>query len=120
MHDKKKVPFKLHDSQFSLISKFVDILCVSLINRCPTDAGAAIMVDPSGQTLTRITHPFTGGEVAAAVLPVYAFKFKSTGNVAFNCQVKICRDGEENNCAPVCSCLDHSSCVSIMFFSLLN
>nr|XP_022289302.1 EGF-like domain-containing protein 2 [Crassostrea virginica] len=69
---------------------------------CPTDAGAAIMVDPSGQTLTRITHPFTGGEVAAAVLPVFAFKFKSTGNVAFNCQVKICRDGEENNCAPRC------------------
>ena len=70
------------------------------------------MVDPNGQTLTRITHPFTGGEVAAAVLPVYAFKFKSTGNVAFNCQVKICREGED--CVPVCSCLDHSSCFSIM------
>ncbi|XP_061181554.1 EGF-like domain-containing protein 2 [Saccostrea echinata] len=68
---------------------------------CPTEAGAAIMVNTDGQTLTRITHPVRGeGEVAAAILPIYAFKFKSTGNVAFNCQLKICRDGED--CNPNC------------------
>ncbi|XP_062585966.1 EGF-like domain-containing protein 2 [Saccostrea cucullata] len=67
---------------------------------CPTEAGAAIMVETNGQTLTRITHPTRGGEVAAAVLPIYAFKFKSTGNVAFNCQLKICREGED--CNPRC------------------
>jgi hypothetical protein len=69
--------------------------------RCPTDAGAAIMVDTDGQTLSRIPHPITGTEVSSALLPIYAFKFKSTGNVAFNCQVKICKEGEEDQCRPV-------------------
>lgn len=69
---------------------------------CPTDDGASIMVDTAGQTLTEIQHPFNGNTVSAAVLPMYAFKFKSAGNVAFNCQVKICKEGEDDQCQPKC------------------
>lgn len=82
---------------------------------CPTDAGASIMVNTNGQTLTEIDHPFNGGTVSAAVLQIYAFKFKSTGNVAFNCQVKICKDGEEDQCQPV-SCIELTT-VAVCSFS---
>lgn len=75
------------------------------------------MVNTNGQTLTEISHPFKEGTVSAAVLPIYAFKFKSTGNVAFNCQVKICKQGEEDQCQPV-RCIEATTvAVYISFFN---
>lgn len=73
------------------------------------------MVNTDGQTLTEIPHPFKEGTtVSVAVLPIFAFKFKSTGNVAFNCQVKICKEGEEDKCQPV-SCIE-STTAAVYFF----
>jgi hypothetical protein len=69
--------------------------------RCPTDDGKNIMVNLEGPILSQYTRPGTTLQLPASELLMYAFKFKGTTNVGFNCAVRICKKGDENFCKAV-------------------
>ncbi|XP_063422858.1 EGF-like domain-containing protein 2 [Mytilus trossulus] len=67
---------------------------------CPTEDGKNIMVNTDGPLAATYRKPGSTEELPASELFMYAFKFKGTTNVGFNCAVKICKKGEGSFCKP--------------------
>lgn len=67
---------------------------------CPTDDGKNIMVNTEGPLAAKYLKPGSTEVLPASELFMYAFKFKGTTNVGFNCAVKICKKGEASFCRP--------------------
>lgn len=59
------------------------------------------MVNTDGPLAAKYRKPGSTEELPASELFMYAFKFKGTTNVGFNCAVKICKKGEGSFCKPV-------------------